>query len=160
LEIIVVNDGSTDGGEEVVKNFQDSRIRLINQENRGESGARNRGIELAQSPLIAFLDAYDAWRPRFLETVLKLHETYPQAGAYATAYDTMMPYGVNGFLCPLGRAKAFAEKIALLSQDRASLAQMAAAARRVVVERFSLERVATDYDGLFTEALAQPPPPV
>ncbi len=73
--------------------------------------------------------------------------------------DMIVADGVSGFLCPLGRAKAFAQKIALLSQDRPRLAQMAAAARRVVVERFSLERVAADYDGLFTEALAQPPPP-
>jgi glycosyltransferase involved in cell wall biosynthesis len=87
FEIIVIDDGSTDGGGEIVRGIPDSRIRLVQQENAGVSAARNRGIREAQANLIAFLDADDAWKPRFLETVLRLKEQFPDAGAYATAYE-------------------------------------------------------------------------
>jgi glycosyltransferase involved in cell wall biosynthesis len=71
--------------------------------------------------------------------------------------DMIVEDGVSGFLCPLGQVKAFADKIALLHRDRERLRQMAAAAQRRVQEKFTLARMAADYDRLFTEALAQPP---
>jgi len=91
FEMIIVNDGSTDKSAEVVKSFTDPRIRLIQQENAGVSAARNRGIEEAKADLIAFLDSDDEWTPSFLETVLRLRERYPEAGAYATAYKKRFP---------------------------------------------------------------------
>lgn len=86
FEVIVVNDGSTDEGPALVRKIQDSRVRLINQENAGVSAARNRGIREAKSELIAFLDADDEWLPDFLETVLGLAFRFPEAGAYSTGY--------------------------------------------------------------------------
>lgn len=91
FEVIIVDDGSTDKGAEVVKSFTDPRIRLIQQENAGVSAARNKGIEEAKADLIAFLDADDEWTPSFLETVLRLRNKYPEAGAYATAYKKRFP---------------------------------------------------------------------
>jgi glycosyltransferase involved in cell wall biosynthesis len=86
-EIIIVDDGSTDDGHSVVKRIEDRRIRLFRQANQGPSGARNKGIEEAHGGLVAFLDADDEWKPEFLKTVLHLRIRYPQAGAYATAYE-------------------------------------------------------------------------
>lgn len=86
FEITVVNDGSTDGGEKVVEGFSDPRIRLIHQENRGVSAARNRGIAEAKAELIAFLDGDDEWLPAFLATIAGLAGRFPQAGLYATRY--------------------------------------------------------------------------
>ncbi|MGB9940825.1 glycosyltransferase family 2 protein [Methanosarcina sp.] len=86
FEIVIINDGSTDKGTNVVKNFKDSRIRLICQQNAGVSAARNKGIHEAKSDLVAFLDADDEWTPTFLETVLRLRGKYPEAGIYASAY--------------------------------------------------------------------------
>jgi glycosyltransferase involved in cell wall biosynthesis len=86
FEVIVVDDGSTDDGADVVRGVEDPRIMLIQQENQGVSAARNRGIEAARANLIAFLDADDEWLPKHLQTLLRLWERYPGAGAYGTAY--------------------------------------------------------------------------
>ena len=86
FEIIVVNDGSTDDGPDVVNAIDDPRIRLVHQENAGVSAARNRGIEEAKSDLVAFLDADDEWMPEFLSTILRLQRQYPQCDVFATGY--------------------------------------------------------------------------
>ena len=62
-EVIVVNDGSTDDGPRIVRQYRDPRLRLVSQENRGLSGARNRGIAESRTDWVAFLDADDEWMP-------------------------------------------------------------------------------------------------
>ena len=85
FEVIVVDDGSTDNGAEIVRGFDDPRIRLIRQENRGVSAARNHGVDKAISDFIAFLDADDEWMPGHLKTIIRLMEKYPDAGMFTTA---------------------------------------------------------------------------
>ena len=86
FEVIVVNDGSTDGGDKIVEGYGDARIHLINQENQGVSAARNHWVNEARAELVEFLDADDEWLPNFLETVLKLRDKYPDIGMYTTGY--------------------------------------------------------------------------
>lgn len=93
FEVIVVNDGSTDGSENEVRQFNDNRLIYIKTENRGVSKARNLGIEKANGEYIAFLDADDYWFPDHLETLQQLITQYPDAGLYATNYNFIHPNG-------------------------------------------------------------------
>lgn len=73
IEVIVVNDCSTDNTVEVVQSFDDPRLKLLsNQENLGAGGARNRAIEVAQGKWIAVLDSDDWYAPQRLEVLVNL----------------------------------------------------------------------------------------
>jgi glycosyltransferase involved in cell wall biosynthesis len=106
-ELIVVDDGSTDGGGYNVKDISDSRIRLVRQENAGVGAARNKGVSLSTAPYITFLDADDWWEPTFLEEMSGLIARHPTAGIYGTGYYIVK----NGRkrLAPIGVSEEFAE---------------------------------------------------
>ncbi|QIE59078.1 glycosyltransferase family 2 protein [Rasiella rasia] len=86
-EIILVNDGSTDGSETVVKGFTDARISYFSKENEGVSRTRNFAVTKATSKHIVFLDADDYWHPNHLENLHDLITVFPDQQWYATAYE-------------------------------------------------------------------------
>jgi len=83
-ECLVVNDGSSDGTSAVAQEYGDS-VRLIEQENRGVSAARNRGAAEARGELLAFLDADDRWLPERIERGVLALEARPDTEAVVCA---------------------------------------------------------------------------
>lgn len=78
LEVIVIDDGSTDKTQEIIKNTN-LNIKYVYQENQGASAARNHGLKIAQGKYIAFLDADDLWHPQALNIQFQCLNKYPDA---------------------------------------------------------------------------------
>ena len=81
IEVLLIDDGSTDGCGEVCDKYaaRDERVRVIHQENQGLSAARNAGLAAADSEYLVFLDADDALRPGALQAALDAQNTAPQS---------------------------------------------------------------------------------
>ncbi len=93
LEVLVIDDGSTDDGLSRLGCIHDQRLRCISKENGGVSAARNMGIELSKGEFIAFLDADDLYLPGYLSEISKLIHQYPSASLWATGYFCAWPDG-------------------------------------------------------------------
>jgi glycosyltransferase involved in cell wall biosynthesis len=79
FELIVVDDGSSDGTADVARRFRDSRVRVVEHgANRGSNAARNTGIRFAKAPLLAFLDSDDRYLPHKLSTVVSEFDARPE----------------------------------------------------------------------------------
>ena len=76
-ELIVVNDGSTDDTEEIIRSFDDPRVVLLSQKNSGVSSARNLGIQSSKGEYITFLDADDVLPPESLSVRVQYLESHP-----------------------------------------------------------------------------------
>jgi glycosyltransferase involved in cell wall biosynthesis len=85
LEVVVVDDGSTDPTPELLSSFGD-RLRVIRQENAGESNARNTGIRAARHDLVALLDSDNRWLPGKLRRQMELFLADPAPDFTFTAY--------------------------------------------------------------------------
>lgn len=96
-EVILVDDGSTDGSGEICDSLAEGRIggeaerqigniKVLHQKNQGVAAARNAGAKVAKGEYLAFLDSDDWWAPTYLSRMLWLIENYPEAGLYACNY--------------------------------------------------------------------------
>jgi glycosyltransferase involved in cell wall biosynthesis len=81
LEVVIVDDGSTDGTLELARSFErDRRVSVVTQENRGLAGARNTGIANSHGEYVGFLDSDDLWMPNFATEMTAALDADPGAG--------------------------------------------------------------------------------
>ena len=92
LEIIIVDDGSTDDTGSKLKKYKD-RVQVVTQENQGSSKARNVGLGLSRGDYVAFLDADDRWRPEKLEWQLACFRELGDVGMVFTDFSAIDPDG-------------------------------------------------------------------
>ncbi len=79
IEVLIMDDGSTDNTQELVEGIADERVRYIRlPQNMGASGARNAGVAYAESEIVAFEDSDDLWRPDKLEKQMNYWREHPQ----------------------------------------------------------------------------------
>jgi len=95
VEVIVVDDGSTDGTQDLIFGAysRDERVRCIRQKNKGVSAARNKGLGAVRGDYVAFLDSDDVWKPWKLEVQLACLEMHPEAGMIWSDMETLDPRG-------------------------------------------------------------------
>jgi glycosyltransferase involved in cell wall biosynthesis len=146
IELIIVDDGSTDGTGDVARGFADPRITVLSGPNEGVGAARNKGLRVARGDFVAFLDADDAWLPDKLGAQLRVFDSEPSYVAVGSflRYESMAgtSIGVAGQVIKVG--------------DRESIAQgflMPFPISSVVFRRHVLELI-----GGFDEALSKSVP--
>ena len=100
LEVIVVDDGSTDDSARIAESFGPP-VRVIRQPNQGESAARNRGIEAAGGDWVAFLDADDLWLPTKVELQAEAIRSAPADVVCVTGDFLLFGEGQEERLCSL-----------------------------------------------------------
>ena len=94
FELIIVDDGGTDGSMAIVRQYSDPRIRIISQANRGLAGARNTGIAASEAPFVALLDSDDAMAPEKLERHVIHLRANPDVGVSYAGAELMDEAGV------------------------------------------------------------------
>jgi glycosyltransferase involved in cell wall biosynthesis len=158
LEVVVVDDGSTDGTADAVRRIaaDDSRVRLVQQANRGLAGARNAALRVARGPLLALLDSDDAWEPAFLEQQIAMLSRQPDVDI-VTGNAWCMGGGRDGHLArPFPDPRPTPDLAAIIGDER-SVFIMSVFRRRVynVIGPFDESmRTNEDYDFWLRAAVA------
>ena len=106
LEVIVVDDGSTDDTREVVEDLQDGRVNYFYKINGGPASARNLGLSKCEGEYVAFLDHDDLWLPNYLEVMVSHLENNTEFGAAYSPITVVYPDGrkVKSYKRPEGKS--------------------------------------------------------
>jgi glycosyltransferase involved in cell wall biosynthesis len=143
LEIIVIDDGSTDNTRQIVQSYRDQRIGCLHQQNRGVSCARNSGIRSAKGQFVMPLDADDMMAPAFISKHLAEFQRHPEADLVYCDVTLIDPAGhpITTLKMPEYRDR------------RHMIRDLFRAGHPVVPFRFGIRRSVFDKIGLYDETL-------
>jgi glycosyltransferase involved in cell wall biosynthesis len=144
LELVIVDDGSTDSTCEVVTSLNDHRIQLVRQENSGVASARNTGLARARGPLVAFLDQDDSWASEKIIRQVPLFSD-PTIGIAGS----LMSYVGSS-----GRKLGTSGELADHQQDRIAAARLMPFAPSSIVARTELLRSLGGFDAELARTVA------
>ena len=109
IEVIIIDDGSTDGTGEAIRLFlDDPRVRYMFQENKGQAAAKNYGVRESRGEYIAFLDADDMWMPEKLEMQLPL---FSKSNAVGVVYARGLYIDEKGVECGIVNQELFRGRV-------------------------------------------------
>lgn len=133
IELLVVDDGSTDDTRQVVEAINDERIRYLYKQNGGVSSARNVGISHAKGSYVAFLDSDDVWPERFLEAVSNALDADT---GYGLAYTATIQKYPDGQTKTDDLARCLSGQITSHLFEHSTIWPMAVLIRKTVLEGF------------------------
>lgn len=148
FELLVVDDGSTDNTREIMQPYlEDPRVHYFEQENRGQSGARNTALAQAKGEFICFLDSDNTWEPDKLERQLVVMELHPEVDI---VYGDIITINEQGDEISRDNMRRYSGRIvALLLRDNFVSINTSMIRRHCFDEVGNFdetERFATDYD--------------
>ena len=149
IELLVIDDGSTDSSNAIIRSFNDPRIRIIeNESNLGLISTLNIGLKAIDSKYIARTDADDVCMPKRLEQQVKFMENSPDVGACGTWFDSILD---NGEIVPGGRFLTDFQQIRLRHLYQIQIIHGTSVLRNEILKKHGLEfnpefKHAEDYD--------------
>ena len=156
VEVIVVDDASSDDTNEVLTQVYGDSIRLLRlKERSGAGAARNAGVALARGEFVAFLDSDDVWLPGKLDAELRVFERFPDAEALVSdsqnffegQADTVSRFAQNGLLAATGGEVRWASECDWLwTNSTLTVHTCCVTVRRDVLARFGPKLFAEDLD--------------
>jgi glycosyltransferase involved in cell wall biosynthesis len=135
FELIIINDGSGDGTEKIIKGFDDSRIRYFYQDNKGLAATRNKALSVSAGEYITFLDHDDTWLPYKLEKQVALLDAAPGA---ALAYSNFYRFFPDGKMIPAFKGKQPTGKIFEISLYRYIVGLCTVMVRKSVMDELNI----------------------
>lgn len=148
LELIIIDDGSSDKTLEIIKSYDDPRIRLIARENRGRVNSLNEGVNMAEGELLAIMDSDDVAQPKRLEKQVRYLDTHPECSVVTSTIKLIDGHGEFLPDWEEDKANITPEQIKGLMPYENCIANPTATGKTILFKKFgyNINQISEDYD--------------